>query len=352
MALAIVPLSTDTLPALRRFAEKVWQRPRSEDYYRWRYVQPPFHRAWLAMKDGEVLAMEAAIQRPWRLGEQTVDVLEVFDWFALPELRNVGTGVRVMQALMKEPHPLMLVGGSADTQGLLPRLSWQRVATSSRWILALGTERTGAALERRLRLPPALARAAASAALRRPGQRPRPRAVPRGGRVLATASIGPELLALYRGALGYGTLPMWTEPMLRWLLAGFPGAGHFVPLCFAIDERPVGWSLLRVYPTATGCDAEILELFAPEADADLYTWMVSETTLRAAGFRPGLVGARTTCPAVETAFRRNRFWQTSSDPVNFWLDGQPAPPGPYLVGSNTNDAAIVPMVERWWDAPS
>ena len=58
MALAIVPLSADTLPALRRFAEKVWQRPRSEDYYRWRYVEPAFHRVWLAMKDGKLAIMK------------------------------------------------------------------------------------------------------------------------------------------------------------------------------------------------------------------------------------------------------------------------------------------------------
>jgi hypothetical protein len=223
------------------------------------------------------------------------------------------------------------------------------VATSSRWILAVGSERTAEGLERRLRLPAAVARPLAGAALRLPGLRPRPRAVPRGGRVLATASVGAEILALYRGALGYGTVPLWTEAMLAWLLAGFPGAGHFLPLCFAVGDRIVGWSLVRIYPSATGCDAEIVELFAPAPDPDLYTWMISETALRAAGFAPGIIAGSTTCPAVEAGFRRNRFWQTSSDPVNFWLAGRAAPPGPFLIGSNTNDAAIVPMVERWWD---
>jgi hypothetical protein len=63
--------------------------------------------------------MECAIARPYRFGDERVDVLEVFDWYCLPELRNSGLGVRVMQALMKE-GPCLLVGGSPDTRGLMP----------------------------------------------------------------------------------------------------------------------------------------------------------------------------------------------------------------------------------------
>src|SRR5690606_1611132 len=108
------------LPALRRFAEQVWHRPRSDAFHRWRYLDSaPFHDVWLAVRDGECLAMEVAIRRPWHIGPETVTIREVFDWYALPAYRNAGLGVRVMQALMKEPVPLLLVGGSRDTQGLL-----------------------------------------------------------------------------------------------------------------------------------------------------------------------------------------------------------------------------------------
>jgi hypothetical protein len=80
--------------------------------------------------------------------------------------------------------------------------------------------------------------------------------------------------------------------------------------------------------------------------------MISETAVRAAAFGPGILGVRTTCEASAEGFRRNQFRETSQDPVNFWLAGGAAPPDPVMVGSNTNDAALVPFVEGWWgDAP-
>lgn len=337
------------LPTICRFSEATWQRPRSAAYYRWRYEDSrPFHHVWLALQDGECLAMEAAIQRPWQMGPETVEALEVFDWYTRPGLRGVGLGVRVMQTLMKEPLPLMLVGGSEDTRRLLPRLEWTRVATSRRFVLALGAARTREALARR-GVPSAAAELAARAAVRRPGLRPRPRAVPSGGRAIAVSRVGPEIQRLYDGEVDYATFPRWTPGILDWLLAGFPGAGHFLPLYFTIADRLVGWSLTRVYPTELGCDAEILELFSPRRDPDLFTWMVSETALRAAGHRPGVVAGQTTCEAAAEGFRRNRFTATGENPVNFWLQGREAPPEPILVGSNTNDASIAPMVDRWWD---
>jgi hypothetical protein len=353
MALEIVPLAREHLAAVRRFAEKVWQRPRSDAYYRWRYEEPSaFQLGYLALRDGECLAMECAFRRPYRTGERTLDVLEVFDWYTLPELRGSGLGMRVMQALMREPHPLMLVGGSADTQALLPRLGWRHVATSSRWVLALGVERTREALQRRLRIPPAaapLARAAAWAAVHRPGVQPRRRAAPRGGRVFAVAGAGDDLQKLYRAPTRYGTLPLWSDAQLRWLTGGFPALGHYVPLYFAVGERVVGFALLRAYPTEHGCDVEILDLYAPEPDASLYAWMVSEVALRGAGFAPGVVATSTTCPLVEQALRRNRFVRTSAVPVQFSLPGGAELPGPILIGSNTSDVPFNPLAERWFE---
>lgn len=349
LSVSIEEVQASTLPALRRFSEAVWERPHSEAYYEWRYqTSRPFHRVWVALRDGECLATQSAFQRPWCIGSETTDVLEVFDWYAHPDLRNVGLGVRVMQALMKEPVPLMLVGGSSDTQTLLPRLKWTSVGTAQRFVLALGAKRTAEALARR-GVPAQLAGIAANAAVRRPGLRPRPRAVPRAGRVVAISRVGPELQTLYDGKVEYATYPRWTPEMLDWLLSGFAGAGLYLPLYFSVADRLVGWSLTRIYPTPLGCDAEILELFSPRQDADLYSWMLSETAARAAGHRPGLIAGQTTCEAAATGFRRNRFSPSDANPVRFWLDGREPPPGPMLVGSNTNDAPIAPMVDRWWD---
>lgn len=348
VATEIVRFSPDWLPALRRFAEQVWHRPRSDAFHRWRYLDSaPFHDVWLAVRDGECLAMEVAIRRPWHIGPETVTIREVFDWYALPAYRNAGLGVRVMQALMKEPVPLLLVGGSRDTQGLLPRLKWRIVANAERWVLPLGAARLAPRIQR-LGVPAPLARLAARAALARPGHAPRRRAVPRDGRVTAFAGPADEVLALYERPSAYGTVPLWTRELLAWLLAGPPALGHFVPLAFARAGMLVGWALLRILPTPEGCDAELIECFAPQPDASLYTWMVSEAATVAAAFAPGMLGAQTTCPALAEALRRNRFARTHVNPVQLWWPGREELPAPLAVGSNTNDVAIARLAEPWW----
>lgn len=352
VATEIVRLTPEWMPALRRFAERVWKRPRSDAFYRWRYEESaPFHDVWLAIRDGECLAMEAAIRRPWRVGDEVVEIGEVFDWFALPEYRNAGLGVRVMQALMKGPHPLLLIGGTPDTQGLLPRLKWRVVATAERYVLPLGSARLASALAERFRVPAALAELAARASLLRPGQRPRRRSVPADGRAVALAGVGDEVQELYRRSSPYRTVPLWTHELLDWLIAGFPAAGHYLPLCFSRGDALVGWALLRIHAGSPGCDAELLECFAPQPDADLYTWMVSEAATIAAGFGPGRLGAQTTCPLLGAALRRNRFALSRTNPMQLWWPGREGFPAPIAAGSNTNDSAILAMPERWWSDP-
>jgi hypothetical protein len=348
VATEIVELTPELLPALRRFAERVWTRPRSEAYYRWRYETLPMHRVWLAVRDGEVLAMEAALARPYRLGDDVVEILEVFDWYCLPELRRVGLGVRVQQRLMKE-SPCLLVGGSEDTRGLLPRLGFAVIAQAGRYVAPLGVARLADAIRRRLPVPEPLARAAARGALALPGRKPRPRRVPRGGRVFAVAAVGDEVAALYRQPTTYAALPLWPPDLLRWLQGGFPAVGHFVPLLFAVDGALRGFALVRIHPTPHGADAELIECFAPTPDAALYTWMVSEAATRAAAFGVGLLGACTPCPLLAQALRANGFVHAGDNPVQLWLPDRPPPAGPLLVGSNSGDAPLVPFAESWWD---
>ena len=349
MATEIVPFAPEHRDALRRFAECTFPRPRGEAFFRWRYEEGSFHRAWLALRDGECLAMESAIRRPYRIGADVVFVLEVFDWFCLPELRNSGLGVRVMQRLMREPDPLLVVGGTPDTQGLLPRLKWQVMGTSTRWILPLRAERTVDALAESYRIPRPLAGAVFDLALR-PWLRPRVRKAPESGRVVLAGVPGEELQALYRDPLGYGTIPLWTEEHLRWLAAGHPAAGHFVPLYFVRRDELVGWALVRLYATATGRDAELVELMAPAPDADLYTWMVSEAARVADAFGAGMIGAGTSCDALGEALRRNRFRAMDTKPIQVWWPGSRREmPGPMLIGSNSGDSPLLPHAERWWD---
>lgn len=348
MSIEILPLTPDLQPALLRFAERVWTRPRSADFTRWRYEEPSFHRAFLAMRDGECLAMESAFRRPYRVGDEIVEFLEVFDWFCLPELRNSGLGVRVMQRYMKEPHPLLLVGGTADTQGLLPRLKWQIPARASRWTLPIGLDLTANAIRRRTHLPQAAARAAAPLLQRLAGWRPRRRFAPPDGRVVPVALPGRELFELQRKPSGYGTVPLWTPELLRWLLAGFAGIGRHLPFYFTRGGVLRGFAMLRIVPGEAGCDAEIVDLYTPDPDPDVYAWMLAELVTVAAGFAAGSVSTTTTCPAVLAAIRRLRFVELPSNPVQVWWPGRDELPEPILIGSNTGDVPILPIPKHWY----
>ena len=348
MATEIVPLSPALMGALRRFAERVWTRPRSDAYYRWRYESLPMHKAWVAVRDGEILAMEAALARPYRVADEVVEILEVFDWACLPELRRSGLGVRVMQRVMQQ-GPCLLVGGSDDTRGLIPRLRWSTVAQAEQFALPLGTRRVADAIRRRVAMPAALTRMAALGVLSLPGRKPRPRRVPPGGRAIAVASVGDEVQALYRGPIAYKALPLWPPELLRWLQGGFPAIGHFLPLLFTVGSELRGFALARIHPTGTGCDAELIECFAPRPDPDLYTWMVSEVATRVAGFDPGLLGACTPCPLLAEALRRNGFVRGGMNPVQVWWPGHARLSGPLLIGANSGDAPLVPFADRWWN---
>jgi len=347
VATEIVELRPDLLPALRRFAEKVWRRPRSDAFYRWRYEELPLHRAWLALRDGEVLAMEASFERPYRIGDAIEPILEVFDWYCLPDLRNSGLGVRVMQRLMKE-RACLLVGGSDDTRGLLPRLRWQVIAQATKFVLPIGVGRLAEALRGRAPIPGFAARLGARALLAL--RRPRPRSVPEHARVVPVATVGDEMQALYRGPVAYAAVPLWPPELVRWMLCAHPSVGHFVPLYFAEGERLRGWTLTRVFETPGGCDAEIVECFAPDPSEELYAWMVSETALRAAAFRPDLLGTSTSCAHLAAALRRCGFIARDAAPVQLWRPAGALPAGPVLIGANSGDTSLLPIAQRWWDA--
>ena len=346
MKTEIVRYTPAHFEVMRRFAERTWTRPRTSAFYRWRYEDAPEQRAFLAIHDGACLAMGCAFRRRYRIGDEIVPILETFDWYTLPGLRNAGLGVRIIQRFMAEPEPALLVGGSDDAVGFLARLKWLRAGTAQRFILRLGARRMAHALERRLRIPGAGARAIASAA--QPFRRRRRRRGPAGARVLPVAAVGDEVFALYEGPVAYETLPLWSPEQLRWLMLGFAGAGHFVPLYFARGQQLLGWALLRVYEVDGERGAEIIELFNPGADGDLYTWMVAELACLAEGFDADYLGASSTCPAIAAALAGNGFAGGGAIPIHLWRPGGTPLPSPMLFGSNTRDTPINPYPTHWW----
>ena len=251
--------------------------------------------------------------------------------------------MRLLQAVRREGRATLSVGGSEDTLKVAPLLSSQRGVVQV-FVLPL-QGMLADALGRRIAAPRALTRALAALPARWFGtarhQPPwRERAVPIG-------IVGDELRALYASADGDGMVPATEPEHIAWLTAGYPYAGHFIPLYFVRGSALVGWSLSRVYTSDPGIEGSIVDLFAPHATRRLYSWMVSEIVARMQPFRPRSIEARASCPVFAAALRDNRFSARRALPVHVWPQGA-FPPGPMHLTRNVGDAPAWPYRSRHW----
>ena len=338
----IVPFTPERLPLVRDFSERYWTRPRSEAYYEWRYLRPqPFSRMFLAVQDGRCLGMLFALRKPYRLGGRAVDCLEVFDWHCLPGEKGTGIGIRLMRAMMRQPEPVLSVGGTPDVHATLPKMGWEHVGAALRFELLTGPDELAERLRRHSGLPPALTRGALRL-LAAGWFAPRRRCVPPNGLVSPVTVLPAGVRELYRDAGGYGLVQQLDPDVQRWVTDS-AWSGHFGYLVFAVAGRVRGWAMTRTYATAAGPEAAIVEIFAPRPDAALYTWMVSEAAAALLVARPRRIRARATCPVLQAALRANHFRTQPADvPVHLWPKGAWDRAAPLHVTLAHSDAPLLP----------
>jgi hypothetical protein len=210
---------------------------------------------------------------------------------------------------------LLGIGGTPEATKALPVMGWQTLTNAIAFELPLRGEFLIDGLRRRV-------------PFRVPGERlalnmlvstwfdPRQR-TPH-GRVVPVATLGSDVEALYEGESGYDLIQVPHHEWLRWLTSGYPGTGSYRYCYFMAGDRLRGWALTRVYDTARGREAAIVDLYAPRPDVDTYTWMVSELALSLSGERPLVIRARATCPVLQAALRNNRFRAGGAVPVFTW----------------------------------
>ncbi len=342
----IVAFRPEHIELVARFSEKVWRRPRSAAFLRWRYLEHPDHRAYLALREGECIAMVGAFRRPYRVGERTILVADSFDWYSLPDLRGSGLGVRLLQRLMKDPEPVIVTGGTDDTRNLLPRMRYQIPDTVQRFGTLLGAERAAAVLAERARLPRPLGRLAFL--LSRPLLGPRVRAKPPGASVAAVTKLSDEALAIDPRPGGRGSAPIWTREYLAWLASASPALGRFVPYEFRAGGSLLGWALLRSYDTEQGRNAALLDVRARVPGDAVYTWMISELAVRARAEGCGLLAAGTSCPHVAAGMRANRFQSFTPAPIHYASHAGVALEAPIVFGAHWGDEPILPYPKSDW----
>jgi len=338
----IVPFTPELLPLVRGFSERYWTRPRTDAYYEWRYLRPQaFSRMFLAVQGGECLGMLFALRKPYRLAGRPVDCLEVFDWHCLPGEKGTGIGIRLMRAMMRQPEPVLSVGGTADVHATLPKMGWEHVADAPHYELVVAPDELAARLRHRSGLPAGLTRGALR--LLSAGYfAPRRRRVPPGGLVSPVAVLPAGVRDLYRDAGGYGLVQQPDADVQRWITDG-TWSGHFGYLVFALAGRVRGWAMTRTFATPAGPEAALIEVFAPRPDVALYTWMVSEAATALLVARPRRIHARASCPVLQAALGANHFRVLPPvPPVHVWPRGAWDQAAPLHITLGHSDAPLLP----------
>jgi len=277
----IEQLSASNFESLKRFSEEVWQRPTSDAYYTWRYLDAPGHTTLLATQGERCVGTVSAFCRKYQTEAGIVDGLEAFDWYTLPAMRGSGVGIRLMKSLLDLGKPMVALGGSEDTLDLLPRLGFKTVAAATEFFLPL----SGAYILRNKSVPTVARRFVepfldVAASLRfKPGQTANGFSIeyhPLSGRDAGLAQATD-------GLTGFRTLP--DAPFLDWLSKGV-GTGSYIAITVAKGRQTLAWCLARLYRAEGLLHGAILEIRTVEADPNL-----AVTTLKAVGRRLAELGA-------------------------------------------------------------
>jgi hypothetical protein len=320
--ITIVPFEPARLPLVRRFSAAYWDRPRDEAYYDWRYVQSQeLSRMFLAAQGDECPGMLFGLRKRYAVAGTPTSCLEVCDWHTLPGLKGSGVGIRLMRMMMRQPERLFSIGGTPDVHKTLPAMGWQRVGTATPYELRTSGDALAESIRNRTGLPAWLT-AGALGLVARAWLHPRRRAQPAGGTVETAAEPDPAIRTLYEGPTGYGLVQIPDPRVLAWTAQRPTATGVFEFLHFRIGGRLRGWALTRTYEAGVGREGAILEVFAPQPDEALYTWMVSAAACRLQRSAPRLMRARASCPILQAALVANAFRAASIEvPIFTWPKG-------------------------------
>ena len=174
----------------------------------------------------------------------------------------------------------------------------------------------------------------------------RPKLAIEAGDVRVASDVEPEILGLYASDTRDASVRVPNARFVSWLRSGFPNRVQFLSLYFRIRDALRGWSLTCIYRTSLGWEANIIELFAPQASEDVYTWMVSETVSAVSSYKPDRVHAGASVPSLQQALQRNRFIRRGVVPIQAWWIGPADLLHPIHLTNDTGDALLLPLIDK------
>jgi hypothetical protein len=344
MSIRFSSLTPETLPAVQDLLLPFWQRrwrgDLAERIFRWRFLEPPRRECIVALDGDRCVAMIDSWLRTYIVGEETVDVREMADWYSVPGYR--GLGLQPMWTMMRKPEPIVSIGGSSTTQSLLPRLKWQVAQPAHDYLLRLSS---GVLLEgpiKRLhaRYQKALLRLVHGMSI--PIARVRRHAPPSPAASVETASAADLPADLVPPRSDYCIARLIDRAELRWLQSAPREMGEFSALVFLLDGRAVAVSLSRLYSGDYQRAGYILHVQATQKSVPLYAWIVSETAAHLARGGAQAITCRTTCLDLASALEQNAFFKYRELPSRWWSPNRALPEGNALLSLLLADNGLLP----------
>jgi hypothetical protein len=318
MALRLTQLTEANRPAFETLLADAWEQnwgpELTRELVRWRYYERPSGGGtWLAVNDGQAVAMLDSFVRPYLLDGRRVQVRAGCDWYCLPKYRPLGLGVRLMRELMACAEPMISVGGKDATLEILPRLGWTRMPDVQNFVLPVTVRALASALLRK-RWPHREAYAGAIPGFL-PLRRPRRPAPPPGGRVAKWRPGTPTGLA---DAPDPGLVQLLDPADRDWLVRMPPSVAQPLGFVFFLDDRPVGFSLAQVEPARTGLDGRIVHLQVDDPAAATLEWIVAETASRLVAHGVGMIRCWASSPEKIAALGKVGFTAAKPLPSYWW----------------------------------
>lgn len=317
MTLRVTRLDETNRPAFEALLGLAWGQNwgagLARDLIRWRYDDRPAGDTWLALDDGQCVAMLDAFLRPYLFEGRRILVREGCDWYCLPKYRPLGVGLRLMRAMMAAPEPMLAVGGSEATVSILPRLQWSRLADVRRYVLPVKVRGLAAAFLRGWWPAGEVCARAIPGFIPTRSSRPAPRGGP--GRVAEWAPGSPAPLPVPHGR---GLVQVLEPVDLNWLARMPAGVAQALGLVFYLGEEAVGFSLAQIEPAPAGLDGRIVHLQVRDADLEFLAWVVAETAARLAARGVSVIRCLASSPEKDAALRRAGFLVRGAMPSYWW----------------------------------
>lgn len=343
MAVEYTKLTAGNIADLQRLLLPHWQRHWDESfaeaYFCWRFLDREDWEATLAYDGGQPVAFLDSFFRQCRISDTLVRTRQTADWFNSP---NTGlVGLMMMRRVMEQPEPILVVGGTAPTHQLLPRLGWKELPALDDYVLPTGLGAAVMAFCKLAHFPADLI----------PRQLANIFSAPIIGRERAEAPAGParidrlgpdEALPPIIPARGSNSLvSVLGQAEVEWLRKAPDACGEYIWLVFSLDGKPAGFSLSALRQRGPFQMARLLHLQAQTPSSQMYRWMSAETAHHLAKCGAQFVTGSFSCPLVGEALRSIGFHRRKTTRAFWWHQGQEPPPLPYHLTLACGDEAIL-----------